>query len=303
MKNVKGYATSFCIILSTLSFSQTATESENSGKWKVTGNAGVTVTANTYSTNWTGGEKGAVSWAAQYATEASRQFTPKIKNRNTLKLAFGQTLVQSSDSNGTKSWEKPEKSTDLVDFESLLQFTLKKAVDPFAALSVVSQFQDAQEPDNIFYINPLNVTESFGAVRNCVKNKQTEFTSRLGGAVRQLYDRRKVGSELTNDGGVEVVANLKHSNKDNSVVLTSQLNVYEAVFSSVAEETKGTPEENYWRYPDLNWENTMAVNLTSHLMLNLYAQVLYDKQIDSDVRLKETLSAGFSWNFGEKPEE
>lgn len=276
-----------------LSAEETAAKTDPGG-WKVSVNSNLTLTLNSYSDNWTGGELGSAAWAAQLNTRAEKQLNPKLHNQNTLKLAFGQTEVQQKDSLGDKHWSAPEKSTDLIDLESLLRFTLKAFVDPYIGVRIVSQFQDGADPADKKYVNPVEITESFGAAKTMIKKENTNWDSRLGLAVRQTVNRPE---PVTNDGGFELVSEFKSTNKDKWMTFSSQLKAYEAVFSSAADETAGTPQENYWRYPDINWENTLAINLTKYIMLNLYAQMLYDREISEDPRLKETLSAGLTYTF------
>ena len=78
-------------------------------------------------------------------------------------------------------------------------------------------------------------------------------------------------------------------------MFTSELKVYEALFSTRSDDTKSFPQE--FQYPDINWENSLTMNITKYVMLNLYLQLLYDKEIDSDPRFKETLSLGLTYTF------
>ena len=56
-------------------------------------------------------------------------------------------------------------------------------------------------------------------------------------------------------------------------------------------------EEDYWRAPDINWETVFTASITKYLMVNLYTQLLYDKQIDRAGRFKQTLGLGLSWKY------
>lgn len=279
------------------------------GPWQVAINSNLTLTTNMYSDNWTGGEFSTLSWMAAADVRLQRQMTSSLHNRNTLKLAFGQTAVQEEDSSGERSWNSPEKSSDLIDLESMFRFTLQAFVDPFAAVRAVTQFWDAGQEDNDRYLNPLEITESAGAVRELVQQSRTAWNVRLGAAARQIVDRhtRTVAEgtgrttyedEFTYDGGVELVSELVTANKDEWITFESLLRVYEAVVSSENEE-ESSEEDGVadWRYPDINWENTLTVNLTKYIMFNLYVQTLYDREIDRDPRFKETLALGLSWTF------
>ncbi len=268
--------------------------------WKFIGNSNVTATGNTYSDNWTGGENSFISWSAKADVTAKKQLSSIINNENVLKLEFGQTVTQTADSSGEKMWNTPEKSTDLVDFESVCRFTLEKNIDPIIGVRLTSQFLDVSDINNKLYINPMEITESFGAIADITKNEQTLWNLRFGGAVRQLYNRRNNNSELNNDGGLEFISSYKQTGKNGVLSISSLLKIYEALFSSVADKTKGLSNENDWKFPDINWENAVVVNVYKYLMLNLSLQLLYDKEINKNMRIKETASVGLTYSFGNK---
>ncbi len=276
---------------------QTDSAKVDENGWKVSINSNLTLSMNMYSDNWTGGELSAFSWVAQFNGVFEKQLFDKLNNRNTLKLAFGQTMLQQEDSTGEKEWLDPEKSTDLIDLESLFRFTLHSFVDPFIGVRFVSQFYDASVPDDPYAVNPIAITESFGAARALVKNDNITWDARLAGAVRQSIERRKrdVDSAFTNDGGLEFVTEFGAVNKAKWLEFSSILKVYEALFSTASDDEQDFPQE--WQYPDINWENSLTVNLTKYIMMNVYLQLLYDKEIDSDPRFKETLSLGLTYTF------
>jgi hypothetical protein len=263
---------------------------------------------------------GTISWAVNVNGIAEKQFTPKLYNKNTLKLAFGQAWLQDKE---TKDWSSPQKSTDLVDFESVFRLTFGGFVDPYIAAHLVSQFADKSDKKSghTWYVNPLDITESFGAAKDLVKNEPTILTTRLGAAARQLINRNHFdevtaayATEVTNDGGFEWVTDLKTANKQNWLGFVSSLKVYEAIFSSKEKEFKDAynaaktqlemdrikERETYWRYPDVSWENILTLNVTKYVMINFYTQLLYDRELDRDLRFKQTLSVGLTYNYASK---
>ncbi len=271
------------------------------GEWGVSSDFNITLTQNAYSDNWAGSELGAISWAMNSQTLAENQITPRIHNKNTLAMAFGQTHSQRIDEDdGKKRWEKPSKSTDLVDFESVFRFTYGWFVDPFVAGRIETQFLDETDADKTRYLNPMAVTESFGIAKVFIKEEKRELTTRLGGALRQRIDRdawneAAGGRETvtTKDGGVEFVTEFRTPLAADRITFTSRLQAYRALFSS--EEDDSTSDD--WQSPDVDWENTFSASITKYLMVNLYFQLLYDKEVVDDVRLKETLSLGFTFKL------
>lgn len=273
--------------------------------WKIDINSNITTALNSYTDNWTGGEAGSFTWGSQFLGMAERQLSTKLNTKATLKLQFGQTKVQDKTN---KRWSVPQKSSDLIDGEELLRFTLGAFIDPFLSVRAISQFLDGSDTALIRYGNPLDITEALGVSRTLRKNATMEWSTRLGGAARQLIDRQhlddtannKRKTDITNDGGVEFNMDLKTENTKKSVSLLSSFKLYEALVSSKADEFKGTNKENDWRYPHLKWENTLSLTFAKYLMLNLSAYLYYDKDLSDDVRLKETLAAGLTYMYSKK---
>lgn len=270
-------------------------------EWGVTSDLNITLTQNAYSDNWAGSELGAISWALNSNSLAESQLTEKVHTRNTLALAFGQTHSQSVDEeDGEKHWEQPSKSTDLIDFESVFRFTFGWFVDPFVAGRVKTQFLDETDAEKTRYLNPMTVTESFGIAKVLLKEDKREWTTRLGGALRQKIDRDALTeppdtreTATTKDVGVEFVSEFRTPLAADRITFTSRLQAYKALFSS--EDDEAATDD--WQSPDVDWENTFAASITEYLMVNLYLQVLYDKEVVDDVRLKETLSLGFTFKL------
>jgi hypothetical protein len=272
--------------------------------WKLDFNANLTMSLNSYSDSWAGGDAGSFTWSSQLLGIAERQLTEKLNTKTTLKLQFGQTKLQDKT---TKHWSSPKKSSDLIDLEELFRFTLGVWVDPFISVRGISQFLDQRDPLQTNYFNPWDITEAAGVSRTLKKSEQIEWASRLGIAARQLVDREKLDivtgkreTDVTNDGGLEFNMDLKVTNKEKWVSFISALKVYEALLSSKADEVKGTAIEDDWRYPHVKFENTLSLTFAKYLMLSLSVYTYYDKDIDDDVRLKETLSAGLTYIFSKK---
>ena len=290
---------SFVAVVFTIVLVASATFAE---PWTKSVDANLTLTQNAYSDNWAGGEAGAISWTFNLNALAEKQLSPKMNNKNTLKLSFGQTHNQDIDSN---DWTKPVKSTDLIDFESVLRFMLGAIVDPYAAGRLESQFDDASDATNRRLFNPINLTESAGIAKVFLKEDKRELTSRLGFALRQHIDRDVVidpaGDEketrTSNDGGFELVTDYMTPLADGKITLTSKLTIYRALYYSESGDLEGLPNEDYWKSPDINWENIFAAGITEYVMVNLYVQWLYDKEVDLAGRFKQTLALGLTYKL------
>lgn len=275
-------------------------DSSRGEAWKKHLDLNLTLTQNSYSDNWKGGEAGNISWVANSNSGFEKKLSEKVTSKTTVKLAFGQTHTQDKE---TKIWAKPDKSTDLIDIESLARFTLKAWVDPYLAIRFESQFLDNSYPDLKRYINPKKITESGGVSRQFYKTEKNEVLSRLGLALRQIITEdiadtaaRKTEITSTNYGGIESVTDVQLALAD-KISYTSKLSLYRALFYSKSDELKGTPQENYWKAIDLNWENTLSVSVAKYATVSLYTQLLYDKEIDKKGRFKETLSLGLTYKM------
>ena len=269
--------------------------------WQVESDVNLTLTQNAYSDNWDGGETGALSWALNSNTLAESQLTDLWNSRNTLKLAFGQTHNQNRE---TKKWAEPATTTDLIDFESVLRMTHGWAVDPFASGRLESRFLDTSDPAKKRTFNPILLTESVGVARVFIKEEHRELSTRLGGAVRQHIDRDALPAGATeretvstDDGGIEFVAQYRGPLADGAMTLTSDLTVYKALYYSESDALEGLPGADKWKSPDVNWENTLSAGITDYLVVNLFLQLLYDEEVDEDLRFKETLSLGFTFKL------
>lgn len=283
--------------------------------WKLSLDANLTMTLNVYSDDWAGGEAGALSWASRLEAVAEKKVAKLLQTKNTLKLAFGQTKTQRADD----SWTAPTKSTDLIDFETRWKSPLGGWVDPYISVRGVSQFIDLSDTtSNPYYpyVNPIDVTESLGALRELATKDKLSSTLRLGGALQQNIDRWApnlkdttvigngspkdttiVSSDggkdtiiVTNSGGVEVVLDFETDLRDGFLKYKTSLKIYEALFRADSDKIP-----DHWRYPDINWENTFTVSITKYVMISYYLQLLYDKEVSANARVKQTLAFGLTY--------
>jgi len=263
--------------------------------WNTAADVSITMSQNSYSDNWAGEEKGSISWVFNANLLAEKQLAAKVHNKNTLKLAFGQTHTQMLDElNDEKYWAKPDKSTDLIDFESMFRFTLGVFVDPYASLRLESQFLDnTGEEAKIF--NPNTLTESFGIARVFIKDDTQELSTRLGGAFKQYMDSNL--DDNSSDGGLEFVGIYTKPFKDNLIKYSSNLNLYKPMFFSESDAYEDMGMEDTWKQVRMNWQHDVDINLTSLINLKLYVQLLYNEMVIDEIQFKETLGLGLSYKL------
>lgn len=294
------YRSLFVAIIA-VAFATSAIAAPDSLDWRPAADVMVTLTQNAYSDNWAGGDVGSITWVGTANLGLVRQFTVPWNWRNTLKLAYGQTHNQDGD---TKDWKKPFKSTDLIDFESLLRYQIwSPIIEPYVAFRLISQFEDATYKNYTLHFNPIDLTESIGASRTLYKKDADEFMGRAGFGMRQRIKRipdstfTETETKSSNDGGLELVLDGKYRIPTSQIDWTTKLTAFKALFYSKSDEFKGLPEEDYWKAVDINWENTFSAQVSKYLAVALYIQWLYDKEIDKGGRFKETLSLNFTWKI------
>ncbi len=287
------FALLFIVVLAGSAVAQDQPVDSPAKGWKLGLITDVTITQAAYSDSWTGGEAGSFNWVANLNGAAEKQVHPSWNFRSVLRLSFGQTLTQDQD---TKDWSKPQKSTDLIDWENVARMTRGWEVDPYAAFRLESQFVDASNSEKRLLFTPVKLTESVGLSYKHSLKENSFVMTRLGGAVRQIF-KRSADTALTVfdttviDGGIESVTDIE-LNLGERLNYIGKLSLYKAFYNSEKDEFTGDAADD-WKAVDVNWENTIAAGVTKIISVKLYTQLLYDKEISRKGRFKETLGLSF----------
>ena len=276
-------------------YAQDATEP---GPWKYNAIVGLNLAQSAFSNNWAGGDRGSLAWVTNADLGAERQFNPKFHWDNTLILRYGETAdqVQDPDNADKNKWDRPKKSTDQIQLDSMGRFTLGSFVDPYLALRGESQFVDESDPRGSLTLHPTTLSESGGVARAFVKEDDRQVVSRLGLALRQTFARTfkdLSGDETENfttaDGGLEFKTNVTYPLAGDRIIYKGELFLFWAVFFNesgaledfdrLALEVDPTREsvQDFWQDPKVNWQNDFTSQITSWLNVNLYFQLVYDK--------------------------
>jgi hypothetical protein len=268
--------------------------------WKKTLAVDITTTQTAYSRAWVGGEAGSFNWTSNLNGSAEKQMSPRTNLRTSLKTSFGQTMIQDEES---RTWSKPKKSTDLIDWETMFRFTFTNAVvDPYAAFRFESQFftplSDTAGNATKAYLSPTKMTESAGIARKLHSQDKDLVITRLGFAIQQIrrksVDPSSSGSTVklvtssSNYSGIESVSDAQLT-LSKRVQYTGKLTLYKA-FAFSEKEAAGNDN---WKAVDVSWENIIAASVSKIITVNVYTQLLYDKEIIDRGRFKETLAIGF----------
>ncbi len=255
-----------------------------SAGWNLSVDAGLQVTQNYYNEAWSGTEVSSVTWTAVLNALAERPLSDRVLFTNTTKLQYGQTYQQDP---ATNKWSPPQKSSDLVDNESVLRFTMGWLVDPYLSFRLLSQFRDEAHS---LYLNPITWTEGAGLARTFVKTETAELNGRLGVAFRELMDRSSDAATPV-EGGLETVLWGKRVISER-IQYESELRVFKALYNSQADDT-----DDRWKAPDVDWKHTLSVSLAKFVQLSLYAELLYDKDIIDRAQIRENLALGLTYKF------
>ena len=266
-------------------------------QWEITSDENLTLTQQSYSNNWAGKEVGSISWTLVSNSTAGSQLSDKVHSKSTLKIEYGQTHAQDAE---TGTWISPINSTDLIDFETVFRMTLGGAVDPYVSGRFESAFTDERDPAEMRYLNPIRLTESIGVARMLIEEEKRTWSVRLGGAVRQsidgaVYDEGTggYGSETISESGAEFVTEFFTPLAEEQITLTSRFSIFAALHNSESDAF----ENDDWRSPDAEWKNTLTASIVDFLTVNLSLDALYDREVDSDPRFRQTLSLGFTYRL------
>lgn len=265
------------------------------GPWDYGAVTGLNLSQSAYSSNWKGGDRGALVWVLSADLTAERQFNEVFNLSNQLQLAYGQTARQDTTASGL-AWDRPEKSTDLIALESVGRFSLKTYVEPYLALRVESQFLDQSSPLGTIHFNPIKLKETAGIARVLVKREDAEASTRLGFGFRQTFaksftDPVTLATEryVSNDGGFEWQAQVKWPLLDKKVLYKGNLLVFQPLFYSEKDNLDAFDTEaraadptfesvvDFWKTTDVAHQSIFSAQITKHLSVNLLMEWVYDK--------------------------
>lgn len=280
---------------------QDAAEEESKiGIWQKEIDLSLNLLQSAYSNNWNGGDKGSVVWNGQFSARLEKQFTERTNWRNLLRLAYGQTHNQDRDGVGAPLyWKKPDKTDDLIDFESMFRWTLASGWDPYVAFHFQSMFEDLSDIEGrSLNFNPLTFKESAGISRMFINEEDRKLMSRLGLALiqnsRKYYTDPLPSTDLqrdqTQEAAAEFITEYRVGALDGRVDWESKLSfimpfVYsgKSTFEDGFNTVEPLPDDiaTYTTTVDVDWENTFTANITKVISVKLYVRWLYDKYDNS----------------------
>jgi hypothetical protein len=223
-------------------------------------------------------------------------------------LAYGQTSQQDLTDDG-KKWTRPDKTTDLIQLESTARMDLHTWVEPYLSVRIDSQFADESDPLGRFLFNPIKLSETAGVARVLDKTKTSEWIARAGFGFRQTTKRSFTDltgetdeRSTSHDGGFELQSSASYPVWDGAVNYTGKLRLFWPVFFdksdkleefdslALAADSSHEAVAEYWKKPDIDFQNTFTAQITKYMTVNLYLQFVYDKfdqatSVDTDLPL------------------
>jgi hypothetical protein len=295
-----------CVILMTFAVTALAQDEETPiGVWQKKVNVSLNLLQSSYSDNWNGGGNGNVVWTGNFDAWYEKQFNEKHNWRNTLKLAYGQTHNQERNEDGSLYWKRPDKTDDLIDFESMFRWTPESGWDPYVALGLQSMFEDQNDIyGRTINFNPLTLRGSAGISKKFVNQEKRTLLARLGAVAirnsRSFFPEPtpsdETRRETSNEFGAELRVEYKVGALDERVDWESNLIMTQpfyysgkSVFEDYDPTAAGLPADvaDYTTVLDVDWENTFTANITKVISVKLYIRWVYDKYDNTVVPVVE----------------
>ncbi|HEM49412.1 MAG TPA: DUF3078 domain-containing protein [Caldithrix sp.] len=279
---VKRITTTFFTVLLFFTFviSQEAEEKKPEYGWKNEGVAGLNFTQNKFD-NWTQGGEDSWSWQLDINAKFVND-QEKYNWSNSIKISYGKTKVGDAGA---------RKAADEIKLESVYSYKLGIYVNPYAAVTGLTQFTDGYDYSKdpkvkvSGFMDPGYFTQSAGLGIE----PNAHIKTRLGAALKETITSSDTAAIIYADGedmrveyGAESVTDINY--KFNEILLyTSKLEM----FSNL----------NRIDEIDVTWDNLVSAKLTKYITASLNVKIFYDKDISERRQLKQTLAVGLSYNL------
>jgi hypothetical protein len=238
-------------------------------------------------TDWAQGGENALAYAL-FLDGKSTYAAGVIDWVNSYRFGFGQAKLAA---------QGIRKTDDKIDLESVLTYKIWTYINPFASVSLKTQFTegvmyDAQgvaTPVSNFF-DPAYITQTLGFGYQPVP----EVKTRLGLALRETIaktfaekysDDPATASEIEKvrvEGGLESVTEVGWTVMEN-VVLNAKLELFAPV--------------KHFNRTSVRSDNTLSAKVNKYLSMNLNVQLINDPQVQARTQIKQTLALGFSYTL------
>lgn len=251
-------------------------ESTN-GKWIPEATAGINLSQVAIS-NWAAGGENKLAWNFVFEGKLNYQ-KDKLGFKNLLKINYGRT----------KEGDGLNKTVqnDLL-YNNRLSYKSGWIFDYYAGANLISyiapgyDYSAAAPVEVTQFLNPADVTESFGLSYDKNKSIQTQ----LGFGFHQVFSKpindADSGTDVKTETGIESITNMKLGLTE-KISWTSYLRLF-----------SGFDRLQTW---DVRWDNTVTASVNSWLNVNLTFLVVYDKSQSLKTQVKEALNLGISYKL------
>ena len=268
------------ILFFTFAIGQETEEKKPEYGWKNEGVAGLNFTQNKFD-NWSQGGEDSWSWQLDINAKFENDQV-KYNWSNSIKISYGKTKVGDASA---------RKAADEIKLESVYTYKLGHYVNPYAAVTGLTQFTDGYDYSSdpkvkiSGFMDPGYFTQSAGIGIE----PNTHIKTRLGAALKETITNSDTAAIIFADGedtrveyGAESVTDINY--KFNEILLyTSKLEL----FSNL----------NRIDEIDVTWDNLVSAKLTKYITASLNVKLFYDKDISERRQLKQTLAVGLSYNL------
>ncbi|MBI4418372.1 MAG: DUF3078 domain-containing protein [Ignavibacteriales bacterium] len=255
------------------------------GPWKHAVVAGITMTQIAFK-DWAQGGENALSYAINLNGKSNRD-DDATNWSNSYRLGFGQTRLGS---------QGLRKTDDKIDLESVLSFIINAPIDPYASLTLKTQFASGYTYDQKTgtrtpvskFFDPAYLTQTAGFRYKPLPQIKT----RLGAGVREVItsvyrvyadDPKTTQIEkIKVDGGFESVTNIDFE-LDENLVFAGRLELFSA-FRALDEVI-------------VRSDNSITAKVGKFVSVILNIQIINDTRATARTQLKETLSLGFIYTL------
>ena len=250
--------------------------------WKHTMIAGANITQISF-TDWAQGGENALAYAL-FLEGKSIYAVDVIEWVNGYKFGYGQAKLGS---------QGIRKTDDKIDLQSVLTYKFGTYINPFASVSLNTQFSEGVKYDALGIATPVsNFFDPAYIIQTVGVGYQPgpEVKTRLGVALRETIAKNFAGKytddpttteleKLRIEGGLESVTEIGWTVMEN-IILNAKLEIF-------------APVQHFDR-TSIQSDNTLSAKVNKLISMNLNIQLISDPQVQARTQIKQTLALGFS---------
>jgi hypothetical protein len=235
--------------------------------------------------NWAPGGEDSWSWQSDLLPKSLYE-SSSVQWTNTGKFSFGQARIGDMGS---------RKSADEIRLESVLTWKIGAWVNPYAAVTGLTQFApgyfyDGDSKTEVSgFLDPGYFTESAGLGIQ----PDPHLKTRIGAALKETVTRNHPApyaddpktekiEKIKAEPGAEWVTDAEWKLHDN-ILFTSKLETF-ANFNGL-------------NAVDVNWDNMFSSKITKLISVSFNVRVTYDRDVSRKRQIKQVLGAGLSYSL------